>query len=207
MRPILMAAVTAAGLLVAAPALAYTIVPADDGSGRVFVLLERDYGDIVPLSALPPPFNQIVQTVQGPDALSFRWRYFRSDEDGLFYIRVDEDGAGTATFGFNDPEPATGDRLGFAAVLVDRDGRAMHAMLVRANVGQGADGAVQTGYKAEIAIDREPEWWREVDAMAFLMMKYYEQQAPSDEGVWEAMERAVSRFTKGRGTTERAIAE
>jgi hypothetical protein len=207
MRPILMAAIAVAALLAAPPALAYTIVPADDGSGRVFVHLERDYGDFVPLSALPPPFNQIVQTVQGPDALSFRWRYFRSDEDGLFYIRVDEDGAGTATFGFNDPEPAAGDRLGFAAVLVDRDGRAMHSMLVRANVGQDAGGAVQTGYKAEIAIDREPEWWREVDAMAFLMMKYYEQQAPSDEGVWEAMQRAVSRFTQGRGTSERVVAE
>lgn len=207
MRPILMAAGLAAGLLAAAPAKAYTIVPADDGTGRIFVHLERDYGEVVPLSALPPPFNQIVQTAQGPDALSFRWRYFRSDEDGLFYIRVDEDGAGTATFGFNDPEPVAGDRLGFAAVLVDRDGHAMHSMLVRANVGQDAGGAVQTRYEAEIAIDREPEWWREVDAMAFLMMKYYKQQAPSDEGVWEAMERAVSRFSEGRGTTERAVAK
>ena len=207
MRPILMAAIAAAALLAAAPAEAYTIVPADDDSGRIFVLLERDYGDVVPLSALPPPFNQIVQTAQGPDALSFRWRYFRSDEDGLFYIRVDEDGAGTATFGFNDPEPVAGDRLGFATVLVGRDGRAMHAVLVRANIGQDADGAMQTGYRAEIAIDREPEWWREVDAMAFLMMKYYEQQAPGDEGVWEAMERAVNRFTEGRGTSERVMAK
>jgi hypothetical protein len=206
MRAILTAAAMAAGVLTAAPAKAYTIVPADDGSGRIFVLLERDYGDVVPLSALPPPFNQIVQTAQGPDALTFRWRYFRSDEDGLFYIRVDEDGAGTATFGFNDPEPVAGDRLGFAAVLVDRDGRAMHSMLVRANVGPDTGGAGRTGYEAEIAIDREPAWWREVDAMAFLMMKYYEQQAPSDEGVWQAMERAVSRFTQGRGTSERAAA-
>lgn len=207
MRAILTAAIVAAGLLTAEPVGAYTIVPADDDSGRIFVHLEHDYGDVVPLSALPPPFNQIVQTAQGPDALTFRWRYFRSDEDGLFYIRVDEDGAGTATFGFNDPEPVAGDRLGFAAVLVGRDGRAMHSMLVRANVAPDTGGAVQTRFEAEIAIDREPEWWRAVDAMAFMMMKYYEQQAPGDEGVWEAMERAVRRFTQGRGTSERAVAE
>ncbi|MBO6718348.1 MAG: hypothetical protein JJ913_10370 [Rhizobiaceae bacterium] len=194
-------------LACAAPARAYTIVPADDGTGRIYVIVERDYGDLVPLSALPPPFNAIVQTQQGPDALSFRWRYFRSDEDGIFYIRVDEDGAGTATFGFNDPEPVQGDRLGVAVVLVDRNGNAMHSMLVRANVEQGADGALRRNHGAELALDREPHWWRDVDALAFLMMKYYEQQAPSDEGVWRAMERAVERFTEGLGTTERVVAK
>jgi uncharacterized membrane protein len=206
MRPILIAALVA-GLLSATSAAAYTIVPADDETGRIFVHVERDYGDLVPLSALPPPFNQIVQTAQGPDGLTFRWRYFRSDEDGVFYIRVDEDGVGTATFGFNDPEPAAGDRLGAAAVFVDRQGHAMHAMLVRADVMAGQDDAAAQSFEAEVAVDRAPDWWREVDAIAFLMMKYYEQQAPSDEGVWEAMQRAVVRFTEGRGTSERVVAE
>jgi hypothetical protein len=204
MRPILSAAL-AVGLHGATPAAAYTIVPAEDDTGRIFVHVERDYGDLVPLSALPPPYNQIVQTAQGPDGLTFRWRYFRSDEDGLFYIRVDEDGAGTATFGFHDPEPAAGDRLGVAAVLVDRQGQAMHAILVRADVPGGEGTGLS--FEAEVALDRAPEWWREVDAIAFLMMKYYQQQAPSDEGVWEAMQRAVARFTDGRGTSERVTAE
>lgn len=207
MRPFLTAIFAAAGLVLARPALAYTIVPADDQSGRIFVHVERDYGDVVPLSALPPPFNQIVQTAQGPDTLSFRWRYFRSDEDGLFYIRVDEDGSGTANFGFSDPEPVAGDRLGVAAVLIDRQGEAMHAMLVRANVEGGMRDEPEQRFAAEIAIDREPGWWRKVDAIGFLMMKYYEQQAPSDAGVWEAMQRAVDRFTEGKGTRERAVAE
>lgn len=204
MRPIL----TAAAMAVAATALsaqAYTIVPGEE-PGRIFVLVERDLGDPVPLSALPPPFDTIVQTMQGPDRLSFHWRYFRSDEDGLFYIRVDEDGIGTATFAFNDPEPVAGDRLGAAAVLVNREGHAVHSMLARANVDEGAAGREGASYQAEIALDREPAWWREVETIAFLNMKYYEQQAPSDEGVWQAMHRAVERFTEGRGTSERALA-
>lgn len=207
MRPILMAATGAAWLFAPTPAGAYIIVPADDQSGRIHVHVERDYGDVVPLEALPPPFNQIVQTAQGPEGLIFRWRYFRSDEDGLFFIRVDEDGAGTASFGFNDPDPVPGDRLGAAVVLVGRDGQAMHSMLVRANVEHDAGGSPRQGYAAQVALDREPQWWQEIDALAFLVMKYYQQQAPDDEGVWRAMERAVLRFTEGKGTSERKVAE
>jgi hypothetical protein len=207
MRPILMVLALVAGQWLAGAASAYTIVPADDQSSRIYVIVERDYGDLVPLSALPPPFHTIVQMQQGPDALSFRWRYFRSDEDGVFFIRVDEDGAGTASFGFNDPQPVAGDRLGAAVVLVGRDGQAMHSMLVRANVRHDAGGTPRQSHAAQVALDREPHWWREVDALAFLTMKYYEQQAPDDEGVWRAMERAVQRFTEGEGTSERVLAE
>lgn len=207
MRPLLSIAILAVWLADAGPASAYTLVPGEDQPGRIFVLIERDYGDVVPLSALPPPYNSIVQTRQGPEALSFHWRYFRSDEDGLFYIRVDEDGTGIATFGFNDPEPAAGDRLGAAVVLVGRDGNPMHSMLVRADVERDSEGSPGHSHEAEIVLDREPDWWLKVDALAFLNMKYYEQQAPSDEGVWDAMERAVERFTKGAGTSERAVAD
>ena len=81
MRPFRLAAVIL-WLFQPAAACAFTIVPADDGSERIFVVIEREYGDTVPLAALPAPFNDIVQQKQGPASLTFRWRYFRSDEDG-----------------------------------------------------------------------------------------------------------------------------
>lgn len=204
MRPFRPAAVILCLFPVVA-AHAFTIVPADDGGERIFVVIEREYGDTVPLAALPAPFNDIVQQKQGPASLTFRWRYFRSDEDGQFYIHVAGGGAGTAHVKFTDPEPAAGDRLGFAVSLMDADGRALHTMLVRANVKEG-DGGEQT-FSAAAPISREPSWWQKVTALGFLTMKYYRQQAPDDEGVWEAMERAVARFTEGRGTAERVLAE
>lgn len=186
------------------PAAAFTIVPDDDDPGRIVVVIERDYGDVVPLRALPPPYNRIVQDIQGPDGLSFRWRQFRSNERGLAYIHVSPDGEGSMRFEFHGNPLADGDTLGAAAALADAEGKAMHTFLARADVEGDTFAGGGHLHRVHMEIERPPEWWDRVDAIAFFHMKYYSVQAPDREGVWSAMRRAVERFTKGEGTTQQA---
>lgn len=186
----------------AVTALAFTIVPDDDDPGRIVVVLERDYGEVVPLKALPPPYNQIVQNVQGPDGLSFRWRQFRSTEKGMAYIHVSPEGRGRMHFEFHGEPLADGDTLGAAAVLADADGRAMHSFLARADVRGERFASGANLHRVRLEIERTPAWWKRVDAIAFFHMKYYSVQAPDREGVWSAMRRAVERFTRGEGTEQ-----
>ena len=191
-------------MLAASPAGAFTIVPDDDDPGRIVVVIERDYGEVVPLRALPPPYNRIVQDIQGPDGLSFRWRQFRSTERGMAYIHVFPDGVARMHFEFHGQPLADGDTLGAAAVLADAEGKAMHTFLARADVVGEAFASGGNLHRVRLEIERPPEWWRRVDAIAFFHMKYYSVQAPDREGVWNAMRRAVERFTRGEGTRQQA---
>jgi len=199
-----LAAILVAALAAGQPAAAFTIVPADEDPGRIVVVIEREYGEVVPLKALPAPYNSIVQDMQGPDGLSFRWRQFRSNEEGMAYIHVSPDGAGRMRFEFYGRPLADGDTLGAAAVLVDAGGRALHTFMARADVeGETFAGGGHL-HRVGMEIERPPEWWDTVDTIAFFHMKYYKVQAPDREGVWQAMQRAVERFTKGEGTLQRA---
>jgi hypothetical protein len=205
MRP--MKALTAAlaiALAMAGPAAAFTIVPADEDPGRIVVVIERDYGDVVPLKALPAPYNRIVQNIQGPDGLSFRWRQFRSTEEGMAYIHVSPEGEGSMRFEFYGDPLADGDTLGAAAVLVDAGGKAMHTFMARADVEGEEFASGGRLHRVRMAIERPPKWWERVDAIAFFYMKYYRVQAPDREGIWRAMARAVERFTEGEGTRQQA---
>lgn len=197
-------AVLCTTLFLGRPAMGFTIVPADEDSGRIVVVIERDYGDVVPLRALPPPYDRIVQNRQGPDGLSFRWRQFRSNEEGIAYIRVSPQGAGTIFFEFYGKPLADGDTLAAAAVLIGQGGEAMHTFMARADVtGDGFSGGGKL-HRVDMTIERPAGWWARVEAVAFFNMKYYRVQAPDHEGVWQAMQRAVERLTGGKGTLQRA---
>jgi hypothetical protein len=200
----------AVGVLLAAQgtASAFTIIPADEDPDRIIVVIDRDYGDVVPLRALPPPYGRIVQSIQGPDGLSFRWRYYRSSEEGMYYMHVRPGGSGSAHFEFYGPELAEGDVLGAAAVLVDGEGAPMHTFLARADVtAQGAFSGGGQFHHVRMDLDRPHEWWERVEAIAFFTMKYYSQQRPADDGVWQAMENAVQRLTVGQGGKQRSRGE
>jgi len=196
----MLALATAAG----GPAAAFTIVPADGDAGRIVVIIERDYGELVPLKALPAPYNRIVQELQGPAGLSFRWQQFRSPEQGMAYIRVSPQGMGHMRFEFYGDPLADGHTLGAAAVLVGPEGRALHTFLARADVEGDAFASGGKLHRVGMELERPPAWWGGVEAIAFFHMKYYQAQAPDREGVWRAMERAVARFTMGEGAVQRA---
>lgn len=180
-------------------AQAFTIVPAQEDPSRIIVLIDRDYGDVVPVKALPPPFDQLVQTAQGPDTLSFRWRYYRSSEEGMCYVHVRPDGSGSVHFEFYGPELADGDTLGAAAVLVDAEGTAMASFLARADIVGSTFAEGGAFHHVRMEVGRPLDWWRKVDAIAFFTMKYYRVQSPGDAGIWEAMHTAVRRYTHGAG--------
>lgn len=195
---------TVAALAVTGEVAAYTIVPFEEDPGRIVVEIERAYGDRVPLRALPPPYRSLVQTRQGVATLSFRWQYFRSSEQGLFYIRVEDDGAGVAHFEFGGPAPGAGDTIGAAAVLVDAAGTALHTFMARADVSE--DGGFADGsrfHRVALALRRPVAWWEQVDAIVFLNMKYYRQQRPVGDAVWMAMENAVRRAAGDTGPLQR----
>lgn len=182
---------TAAAMLWAGEAAAFMIVPVEEDPDRIIVEIERSYGDRVPLRTLPPPYNHIVQTMQGPKGLSFRWQYFRSSEQGLFYIHVGDDGVGSAHFEFAGSRLADGDTLGAAAVLVDARGRPMHAFLAKADVEGDRFAGGDNFRRFAIELERPPEWWGAVDALVMFNMKYYAMHRPPGEAVWDAMRRAV----------------
>ena len=194
---------SAAAMLWAGEAAAFMIVPVEEAPDRIVVEIERSYGDRVPLKALPPPYNDIVQILQGPERLSFRWEHFRSGEQGLFFIHVDEDGAARARFEFAGRALADGDTLGAAAVLLDAAGAPLHALMARADVTDGVFAGGGPLHRVPMEFVRTPEWWRSVDSVLFLNMKYYRQQKPSDAGVWLAMERAVRRAAGALGSLQR----
>ena len=121
--------------------------------------IDRPNGDVVPLKALPEPYDEIVQTLQGPDGLSFRWRQFRSTEQGMAYIHVTPEGAGVMRFEFYGEPLGDGDTLGAAAVLADWNGEAMHSFMARADVqGETFAGGGKL-HRVQMEIERPPEWW------------------------------------------------
>jgi hypothetical protein len=192
-----------ATLAVVAPASAYTVFPDRDDPDRLIVVIERPYGDLVSFGTLPPPFNKVVQTLQGPDRLSFRWRYGRSSEEGLSWLHVDEDGKATVHFEFRGGETVGQDTLGAAAVLVDGEGRALHSFYARLDFSGVAPVNGEKRQRVGLSVERPGDWWRKVEGIAYFHMRYHKQRGLDEGEQWRAMQRAVRRFTGGAGTEQR----
>ena len=92
-------------------ASAFMIYPDRDNPAAMVVLIENATGDRVDFRMLPKPHDAIVQSVQKPGALSFRWTYAREPQEGMAMIGVDEDGFGTIQFEFWGKQLAKGDTL------------------------------------------------------------------------------------------------
>ena len=199
-RTTIWAVASIAATMAGQPAGAWLIYPDRDDPSRMIVEIEKPYGDLVPFASLPGRFDTAVQTVQGPETLSYRWRY-REAADGMAFLRVDEDGTGTIEFEFRARELVDGQRLGAAAVLVAGDGTPLHTFYAR--TGTGSFGNEAKTHRVELSIDRPPDWWRRVTGIAFFYMIYHPLQKLDDDGVWQAMRRAVGHFTKGQGTEQR----
>jgi hypothetical protein len=195
---VLIAMISAVG-----PASAYTVFPDRDDPDRLIVVIEKAYGDLVPFGTLPPPFNKVVQTLQGPDRLSFRWRYGRSSEEGLSWLHVDEDGKATIHFEFRGGETVGEDTLGAAAVLVDGEGRALHSFYARSDFSGVAPVNGEKRRRVGLSVERPGDWWRRVDGIAYFHMRYHKQRGLDEGEQWGAMQRAVRRFTGGAGTEQR----
>jgi hypothetical protein len=193
-----LALTAAAAALAAEPAAAWLIYPDRDDPSRLVVEIEDPTGEAVPFAVLPVPFNTPVQTLQGPDALTYRWRYEREAE-GMAFLRVDEDGTGTISFEFTAHEMVEGRRLGAAAVLLAGGGTPLHTFFARTAADSLAEAKV---HRIVLEAQRPPEWWQRVEAIAFLYMTYHPLQKLDDEGVRQAMRRAAERVTKGQGTEQ-----
>lgn len=181
-------------------AAAFMIYPDRDNPSNLVVLIERAYGDLVEFRMLPKPYDTAVQAAQGPDSFSFRWKYAREPQHGMAFLTVDEDGLGAVQFEFWGEGLKSGDTLAAAAVLVDKDGKPLHAFYAKGDfVGVSfADGRGR--HQVRLFVERGPDWWNRVDGIAFFYMKYFAQQRPDEAGVWESMERAVLFFTKGESS-------
>jgi hypothetical protein len=57
--------------------------------------------------------------------------------------------------------------------------------------------------QTRLAIERPPEWWRDVGAISFFYMKYAKYQRLDDAAIWRAMRSVVQISTKGEGTEQR----
>jgi len=203
-RGLLRVLIVAAAGGVSSQAGAWLLYPDDEKPERIIVEIERAFGEVVPLKALPPPFNSALQTAQGPDTLSFRWRY-NPRAQGMAFLRVNAAGDGVLTFRFAVHPVLEGERFGAAAVMVGQDGRALHSFYARADVGEDT-GRATARRGAVMALSRPPDWWRRVDGIHFFFMHYHPVQKLDDAGSWRAMQTAVRRITKGEGSEQRVIA-
>lgn len=203
MRSMPLSALAAVAIFVATePAAAWLLYPDRDNPRHMIVEVEKATGDLVPLRSLPPPFNTIAQSAQGPDAFTFRWRYGKEAE-GSAFLRVDEDGQGTIQFDFSAGAELDERSFGAAAVLVSDDGVPLHTFYARADLKDGAFGRDGPHHRVRLDVDRPPAWWRKVGAINFFSMTYYPLQKLDDEGKWRAMRQAVGNFSKGQGTEQR----
>ncbi|MGE0282534.1 MAG: hypothetical protein AB7P20_18250 [Rhizobiaceae bacterium] len=203
LRAIVLAVVVTAG----GKASAWLLYPDNDQPERIIVEIERPFGEFVPFSALPPPYNTALQEHQGPDALSYRWRYDPHDPrpQGMAYLRVDAAGDGVVIFDFAVERLLPGECFGAAVVLVDRSGRALYSFYARTEPPSDNSDA-RTGQLARLKLSRQPDWWQGIDGMTLLFMRYYPIQGLDDEQVWAAMRKAVHRITKGQGEEQQALA-
>ena len=203
MRRVLPLCLTLVLVSLASPAWSWLLYPDRERPERLIVEIEKSYGDAVTLRRLPPPYDKAQQEAQGPDALSFRWRYDRQAQ-GLAFLHVDSAGRGAMEFRFADRNFTAGGRLGAAVVLVGRDGNAMHTFYVRSELNPRPGPRGSGGYSAaSLELSRPPAWWRDVDQMIFFFMSYHPIQKLDQEGVWRAMRNAVERITQGKGTSQR----
>lgn len=203
MRSMPLSTLAAVAIFVATePGAAWLLYPDRDNPRHMIVEIEKATGDLVPMRSLPPPFNTIVQSVQGPDAFTFRWRYGKEAE-GSAFLRVDEDGQGTIQFDFSARDELDERSFGAAAVLVSDDGMPLHTFYARADLKDGAFGRDGFHHHVSLDVERPPLWWRKVAAINFFSMTYYPLQKLDDEGIWRAMRQAVGNFSKGHGTEQR----
>jgi hypothetical protein len=189
-------------LLPAATAHAYMVYPDRNDPQNLILLIERGTGDVVKLASLPPPFNVALQSAQGPDRFSFRWRY-ADGQFGLAYLNVDELGRGAFTVEFSNSNIVDGDSFGAAAVLISNGGRPLHTFYARADVGEASFEGEVDRQRFAMHIERPPEWWLEVGAISFFYMKYAKYQELDDEAMWRAMRSVVEISTKGEGSEQR----
>jgi hypothetical protein len=202
MRRAMLFAPALAAVLAAEPARAWLIYTDRDDPAQWVVEIEQPYGDVVKLGQLPRPAGALVRTDAATQPVFYRWRYAREAE-GLAFIVVDREGHGHVGFEFILREPIEGQRLGAAAVLVGKDGKAMHTIYVLADTVAGTFAGGARHRHVSFALERAPAWWAGVDAIAFFNMRYYPQQKLGDAEAREAMRRAVSNFRKGQGTEQR----
>jgi hypothetical protein len=191
-----------AALLPAAPALAYMVYPDRQNPKNLILLIERGTGDLVRFASLPPPFNVALQSVQGPGRFSFRWIY-APGQFGVAYLDVDERGQGVLTVEFSDTRIVDGDSFGAAAVLVSKSGRPLHTFYARADVREASFEGQADRQQYRLALERSPEWWRDVGAISFFYMKYAKYQRLDDAAKWRAMRSVVQITTKGEGSEQR----
>ena len=203
MRRNLICAFVLAVVGVASDASAWLLYPDNERPERIIVEIERSFGETVPLKALPPPFDTILQEEQGPDRLSFRWRY-GPQAQGMAFVRVDGEGDGAVTFEFAADRALEGERFGGAVVLVDRNGRALHSFYARAD--PTADQQAGDRLSATIELSRPPSWWRHVDGLTVFFMTYHPLQKLDGDEAWAAMRTAVHRLTDGQGGENQALA-
>lgn len=202
MRSSLLCAFMFATVIVAGPARAWLLYPDKADPRHMIVEVERPAGDLVPLAALPPPFDTVMGHSGSPNKLTFRWRYGREAE-GAGELLVDGDGRGEMRFDFAARPEMDDRRFGAAAVLVGKQDTPLHTFYVRADLFRGTFSDSTLRHAVTLTMDRPLEWWEGVEAIAFFSMTYYPLQKLDDEGVWRAMRRAVGRFSKGQGTEQR----
>jgi hypothetical protein len=199
---VILAALFAAALLWPATTRAYIVYPDSKNPDNWIVVIEGATGDSVKFASLPPPFDTIMQTMQGPDRLSFRWFYSR-EQRGLAYITVDPHGKGTLTVEFSGKSMADGDSFGVAAVLVGKNEKPLHTFYARADVRGSSFVGGADRRRVQLTLERPPEWWKAVEAISFFYMRYGKYQELDDAEKWDAMRSVVEIFTKGEGTEQR----
>ncbi|TYR30508.1 hypothetical protein FY036_17485 [Mesorhizobium microcysteis] len=202
MRRLPCLAVMFAALLAPQQAAAFMLVPDEAGHGRYVVVIETASGDHVPLDLLPPGFRQLGGPAWAGEGLTFRWRYFRSPEQGRAVVVFDEDDRAVMEFAFSGDELADGDTIAAAAALVDGEGRAITTIYASARVKGRHFENGETASTLHAPIGIAPDGWDEVAGFTFFTMKYYAIQNLDEAGVAVAMRRAVHRVTAGTGTEE-----
>lgn len=202
-RALMSGLMLAAALMAPGRAAAWMIYTDRDDPAQWVVEIERAYGDVVKLSQLPQPHRSLIGPARATQPILYRWRYAREAE-GLAFLAVDERGQGRIGFEFIIRRPPLdGQRLGAAAVLVGKDGRALHTFYARADTIGGAFAGGARHRHISLSAERAPDWWRQVEAIAFFTMRYYPQQELGDAEAWEAMRRAVGPVRRGQGTEQR----
>ncbi len=196
----ILAAILVPAFLPAPNVHAYMLAPDRDDPRNLFVAIEKPTGDLVKFATLPPPFNTALQSAQGPDRFSFRWKY-SAGQRGLAYLNVDKRGRGALTFEFSSTNMVDGDSFGAAAVLISGE-RPLHTFYARADVrGTSFEGGTDR-WRVRLRIERPPGWWKDVDAISFHYMKYARHQELDDAEMWQAMRSVVEIFTKGEGSEQ-----
>lgn len=199
MRSLLHRAILGAALVAGGPAGAFVITPDERQPGRYVVFIESTLGERIPLDLLPSPYGRLGSAAWVDAGLWFGWSYFRSPEKGRAEIVFGEGGRAALTFEFFSDELADGDTVGVAVALIDGKDEPLVTVYAAARVAgerfAGGDGL----HRSAALLDAPPGGWGEVAGFIFLTPKYYAIRNLDDDGVAQAMRRAVARVTGGGG--------